>query len=258
VKYGVQEWNPCRGVSPPRPLSSIEVGITGINKNLRQAVKLPKMQSFRSPMSSPISTENIPPHLERDWLAYYQAVQGRPPRETLLNALARFEAENAAPGFAVDLGCGEGRDTVELLRRGWRVLGIDGEADVIAQLHQRPGIALDELETRVERFEALTLPTGVDLINASFCLPFCPAAAFPQLWQTIVNALRPGGRFCGQLFGDRDSWATQLAITFQTAEQIQQLLRPFEIEWLEEEDHPGKTALGEDKHWHIFNIVVRK
>jgi hypothetical protein len=27
---------------------------------------------------------------------------------------------------------------------------------------------------------------------------------------------------------------------------------------LEEEDHPGKTAIGEEKHWHIFHIVARK
>ncbi|MEJ1932020.1 class I SAM-dependent methyltransferase [Nostoc sp. NIES-2111] len=38
-----------------------------------------------------------------------------------------------APRFAVDLGCGDGRDTVELLRRGWRVLGIDGAQEAIAR-----------------------------------------------------------------------------------------------------------------------------
>ncbi|WP_246275417.1 hypothetical protein [Brasilonema bromeliae] len=59
---------------------------------------------------------------ERDWSAYYNAVIGRPPRDTLLEALARFDAESLnqqetpvqQSRFAVDLGCGEGRDTVEL------------------------------------------------------------------------------------------------------------------------------------------------
>ncbi len=67
------------------------------------------------------------------WAAYYRNTEGRPPRPTLLFALDRF----AAPGFAVDLGCGEGRDTIELLRRGWSVQAIDSEPTAIAGLTAR-------------------------------------------------------------------------------------------------------------------------
>lgn len=197
---------------------------------------------------------------ERDWAAYYSAVVGRPPRDTLLAALGRFEAEESAASsrLAVDLGCGEGRDTVELLRRGWRVLGIDGEPEAIARLLSRPEINSTRLETQVVRFEQMNLPETVDLINASFSLPFCPPEHFPSLWEKIVLSLRSGGRFCGQLFGDRDSWAIYTSMNHHTREQLDLLLQPFEVEMLEEEEHPGKTALGEDKHWHLFQIVARK
>lgn len=193
----------------------------------------------------------------QNWVTYYQAVAGRPPRETLLKALDAFSSL-PRPGFAVDLGCGDGRDTVELLRRGWRVLAIDGEAKAFDRLLERPDLQRDLLHTQQMRFEALSLPASVDLINASFCLPFCPPANFPTLWQTIVTALKPGGRFCGQLFGDRDSWIKFPNRTHHTRQQVEALLQPFEVEWLEEEDHPGVTAIGEEKHWHIFHIVVRK
>jgi SAM-dependent methyltransferase len=197
---------------------------------------------------------------ERDWVAYYQAVAGRPPRDTVLTALTYFEATSLSdrPRFAVDLGCGDGRDTVELLRRGWQVLAIDGEAAAIARLLDRPDIHRDRLQTQVQRFESLTLPSDLDLINASFCLPFCPPTHFPLLWQTMVRSLKIGGRLCGQLFGDHDSWADYPNMTHFTRSQLDNLLQPFEIEWLQEEDHPGKTAIGEDKHWHIFHIVARK
>jgi SAM-dependent methyltransferase len=204
------------------------------------------------------------------WSNYYNAVKGRPPRETLLKALDCFESfapsvdaegvkgERPA-GFAVDLGCGEGRDTVELLRRGWRVLGIDGQEEAIAQLRSRDDVNLTLLDTRIETFENLVLPeASSDLINASFCLPFCAPDAFPRLWATIISALRPGGIFCGHLFGDRDSWAGNYKSHHLTRPQVDALLQPFDLEWFDEEDHPGKTALGEDKHWHIFNIVARK
>jgi SAM-dependent methyltransferase len=197
---------------------------------------------------------------ERDWSAYYNAIVGRPPRETLIAALDRFEAEESAISsqFAIDLGCGDGRDTVELLRRGWRVLGIDGEQEAIARLQGRPDVNLDRLDTQVVRFEDVTLPTGVDLVNASFSLPFCPPEHFPVLWNKIVACLRSGGRFCGQLFGDRDSWAIYSSMNHHTREQLEQLLQPFEVEMLEEEEHLGKTAIGEVKYWHLYQLVVRK
>jgi len=195
----------------------------------------------------------------QNWVTYYQAVAGRPPRETLLKALDCFDAE---PGFnatrlAVDLGCGDGRDTVELLRRGWRVLAIDSEQTAFDRLLERP-IQRELLQTQRMRFESLILPTEVDLINASFCLPFCPPTDFPQLWQTIVTSLKPGGRFCGQLFGDRDSWIIYPNRTHHSRTQVEALLQPFEVEWFDEEEHPGVTAIGEEKHWHIFHIVARK
>ena len=192
---------------------------------------------------------------QSDWVSYYQAIAGRPPRETLLTALNNFAPEAR---FAVDLGCGDGRDTVELLRRGWRVLGIDGEAQGITRLLSRPGVDTTNLDTQVVRFEALQLPNNVDLINASFSLPFCPPAEFPALWNKVVTSLRPGGRFCGQLFGNRDSWANYPSLNHHTRAQVEELLQPFVMEMLCEEDHPGKTATGKEKHWHLFHIVACK
>ncbi|WP_017298831.1 class I SAM-dependent methyltransferase [Nodosilinea nodulosa] len=201
---------------------------------------------------------------QRRWSDYYRAVEGRPPRETLLNALDRFEAESSqekgplAIRNAVDLGCGDGRDTVELLRRNWRVLVIDGEPEAIARLRQRQDINRRYLETRVQAFENIVLPPDVDLINASFSLPFCLPNHFADLWEEITVALKPGGRFCGHLFGDRDSWAAYTDVTHHTRQQVEALLHPFEVELLDEEEHPGRTALGEEKHWHLFNIVARR
>lgn len=217
----------------------------------------------RWPMPSSASTADDVGKLQRRWSDYYQAVEGRPPRETLLTALDYFATElssdgRSTVGNAVDLGCGDGRDTVELLRRNWRVLAIDGEPEAITRLRHRQDLNRTYLEVRVQRFQELTLPPDVDLINASFCLPFCPPDSFPDLWDEIVAALRPGGRFCGHLLGDRDSWAACTDISYHTRSQVEDLLMPFEIELLDEEEHPGKTALGEEKHWHLFNIVVRK
>lgn len=223
------------------------------------------MNDFMRRLPLNVATPSVAdmPLFPRRWAEYYQAVTGRPPRETLLTALNHFDNEatlkaRTVAGFAVDLGCGDGRDTVELRRRNWRVLAVDGEPDAIALLRNNPDIDRTYLETRVQRFEDLTLPPEADLINASFCLPFCPPEHFPELWREIEIALRSGGRFCGHLFGDRDSWAVFPDLTHHTRQQVDHLLTNFEVELLTEEEHAGKTALGEEKHWHLYHIVARK
>jgi tellurite methyltransferase len=198
---------------------------------------------------------------DRDWSAYYRAVAGRPPRDTLLKALELFELEKStkSPRFAVDLGCGDGRDTVELLERGWQVLAIDGNEEAIAKLYDRKDIDSTWLETQVMRFENLTLPNSIDLINSSFALPFCRPDDFPTLWHKIIASLRSGGRFCGQLFGDRDTWATTYPnMPHYPKEKVEDLFQSFKVEYFEEEEHHGETAIGEQKYWHIFHIVASK
>ena len=192
--------------------------------------------------------------LKRDWKAYYDVVANRPPRKTLLTTLAAFEE----PGVAIDLGCGEGRDTVEMLRQNWAVLAIDQNPDAIASLRARSIANIDRLATQIASFEKIQLPQPVDLINASFSLPFCSNEDFSRLWIQILNSLGTGGRFCGHLFGERDSWRDGELINCFTRAQVAALLKPYAIEMLEEEEHPGKTPLGEDRYWHIFHIVARK
>jgi hypothetical protein len=73
-----------------------------------------------------------------------------------------------------------------------------------------------------------------------------------------VAALRPGGRFAGHLFGERDSWSGNSRMTFHTAAGLQQRLTGFTIEALAEVENDRPTALGDPKHWHIFEALARR
>ena len=192
------------------------------------------------------------------WAAYYEKTGGRPPRETLIRALDAFEREPAGRRRAVDLGSGTGRDIVEMLRRGWTVLAIDAEKTAIERLNAREDLPpAGRLETRIGRFEALDWPV-VELVNSSFALPLCPPASFPGVWSRIAESLVPGGRFAGQLYGDRDEWFGDPSITFHSAREVDALLGGFDVEHLGEEEEDSLTPRGQRKHWHIFHVVARK
>lgn len=193
----------------------------------------------------------------RDWPGYFRAVLGKPPRETLIKAIEAFNQAPppAAPRLAIDLGCGEGRDTFELLGRGWRVLATDESVDGLDLLSSR--VSPDHrsrLEIRHASFRHLQLPPA-DLVNASFCLPFCEPADFPALWCTVESAIKPGGRFAGQFFGDRDDWAALPDRTHHTRDEVERLLTGFELEMFNEESRQSMQATGAPKYWHVFHVV---
>jgi len=191
------------------------------------------------------------------WAEYYVATADRPPRRTLLHALERL-GPSAEPRLAVDLGCGDGRDTIELLRRGWSVLAIDAEPAAIARLQERPDLpAGSSLSCLCQRFEDAAWPAA-DFVNASFSLPLCPPDRFPALWAKILSSLKPGGRFAGQLYGDRDGWVGRPGLTHMKRFEAERLLRDLRIELFDEEETDSITPRGKPKHWHIFHIVAAR
>ncbi len=217
-----------------------------------------------------------------DWTPFFNAVRGQGPRETLVQALDLFEAEDDMRAdrqwrFAIDLGCGEGRDLREILRRHrrtwWKAAAFDTADEPIVsdiephrwRFHRVP---MERVPMEFPSFVTYT-DTGrkfehADLINASFTLPFCEPCHFPTLWRWIIDRLKPGGRFAGQFFGIDDEWhvrpiaTTPPAKVFHTRAGVELLLSEFQIEHLEEVNRPGKTSTGEAKHWHVFHVIARK
>jgi len=195
----------------------------------------------------------------RNWKLYYRETLNSPPTPTLGLAIWLFEAEtlHEKKRFAIDLGCGAGRDTVELLRRGWTVLAIDKQPQAMKLTNSAARKYQRNLRMRLASFEEITLPR-CDLVNASWCLPFCSPQNFDSLWKKITVSIRPEGRFSGHLFGIHDGWIDDPGMTFHTTVQVRKRLRGFQTELFLEKEWNGKTASGKRKHWHVYAIVAKK
>jgi tellurite methyltransferase len=194
---------------------------------------------------------------ETYWPDYYEVTAERPSWKTTRTAAEAFGDHPAeGPRFAVDLGCGAGRDTRELLRRGWRVLATDMTAEGPERLWQlTPETDRARLETEVARLQDFEIP-ACDLVNANLILPFQPAADYDATWARVLAAIPIGGRFSGMLFGDRDDAADDPDMTCPAPEVIRGYLEGFEIELWTEKEEDGQTALGEDHHFHLIEIVA--
>ncbi len=188
-----------------------------------------------------------------DWNVYYDERHDPPMRATLEQVFGYWEER--APGYAVDLGCGSGNDTIHMLKAGWRVLAMDKTEDGIKRLMDRPDIPdLSKLETKVAEFEDYVLPS-VDWVNASYALPFCEPDAFPDLWRKIRTALKPGGVFSAHFFGPHDGWVKH-GLTIHTRDELETMLDGLNILFFDEIEEDTANAYQKTKHWHVFKVVA--
>lgn len=184
------------------------------------------------------------------WELYYQNTKGRPPRQELVNALKFVTNKDVA----IDLGAGALQDSYYLLKQGFReVVAVDSEPTV-------QGKSSDErVHIVISTFEDFDFPIdSIDLINAQYSLPFTNPEEFERVFTAVKNSLRTGGLFVGQLFGDRDGWSQNNDMTFLTKDEVLNVICDMEVITFLETEVDKKTASGVNKHWHVFNVVLRK
>jgi SAM-dependent methyltransferase len=145
---------------------------------------------------------------------------------------------------AVDLGCGDGTETLALLARGWTVIAVDAAPEAIARLRASvPSEDTARLTTFVAPFHELELPNA-DFVYAGLSLPFCEPGEFDDVWRRISTAVRPRGVFAGHFFGPYDSWAGKAGMSFQTRDDVEALFRDFDADLLYEQDEDGAAVSG--------------
>ncbi|HEX5590335.1 MAG TPA: class I SAM-dependent methyltransferase [Candidatus Limnocylindrales bacterium] len=192
-----------------------------------------------------------------DWAAYYRHTLGREPRPLFVKGMAALQAAGITAGDAVEIGFGDGTETMALLEAGWRVVAVDAAPDAAEVLRGRvDGARADRLEIRTESAETASLPP-FDLLYAGYALSFIPPAAFRRFWRRVRAQLRPGGFLVVNIFGVRDTWAGEPGKTFVARDEVFRMLQGLEVVSLDEEDQDGDSFTG-PKHWHVFDIVARR
>ena len=112
------------------------------------------------------------------------------------NLVEWIEGKQVQPGQALDIGCGNGRNTIYLARQGFSTAGVDLSQEAIAWATERA----QEQNTSV-RFTCGSIfnhapPLGSqDLIYDSGCFHHIPPHRRDEYAELVSLSLRSGGRF---------------------------------------------------------------
>lgn len=191
-----------------------------------------------------------------DWAAYYRHTSGREPRPLFAKGMAALSVAGVRPGGAVEIGFGDGTETLGLLRAGWHVTAVDPTPVAADALRAAvPAADAARLEIVTAPAESADLPP-FDLLYAGYALSFINRAAFRRFWTHVRDRLRPGGFLIVNIFGVRDTWADDPEMTFIARGDVDVMVEGLDVIAIDEEDADGDSFAGR-KHWHVFDIVAR-
>jgi len=158
------------------------------------------------------------------------------------------EVSGLAPGRALDLACGEGRNAVWLARRGWRVTGIDFSEVAIEKARRLAGARKVEVEWLVADLLQWRFPSEAFELVILFYLQVPPGERH-QLVRAAARAVTPGGTLLLVAHDSRNLehgyGGPQEPAVLYTPEDVVPDLTGLEIERAELVERPVETAEGE-------------
>ena len=98
------------------------------------------------------------------------------------------------PGRALDLGCGNGRNSLYLAANGFDVTAWDKNPASISNLERiRQAEGLENLRTAIKDLNALSFDGEYDFILSTVVMMFLEAKTIPGLIANMQRCTRPGG-----------------------------------------------------------------
>jgi SAM-dependent methyltransferase len=164
------------------------------------------------------------------------------------NRFLAAEVGELAPGNALDLACGEGRNALWLAKRGWRVTGVDFSEVAIAKARRRTeeeGLEVDWIVSDLLDYEPAA--AAFDLVLLFYLQ--VPPDERRRIVHTAAATTAPGGTFL--LVGhdrrnvEHGHGGPTDATVLYTPEEIVADLAGFDLEKAELVERPVETDDGE-------------
>lgn len=160
------------------------------------------------------------------------------------NALLVEFAAELAPGRAIDLGAGEGRNAIWLAKAGWTVTALDVSEVGLARAAERAGEEGVELDRVVGDWREYRAPSPFDLAVISFMHPRSHDRA--TMFAAAGEMLVPGGHLftVGVHLGELGRRGPPHEDRLYTPERLRPALAGFELLRCETVEYEGETTQG--------------
>ena len=116
---------------------------------------------------------------------YYKKTENSKPNFLIKKLINNVEIKQKN---AVELGCGTGRDTLYLIKNGFKVLAIDKEDTSKIISKKLNSEELKRFRFKCQAFEDLEIEEN-NLLVANFSIPFCNKNYFKSFWNRIDRSM---------------------------------------------------------------------
>ena len=132
--------------------------------------------------------------------------------------------DSCAPGRALDVGAGGGRDALWLVQKGWQVTAVEPAQGLRERGQHATGEQVDWLNSRLPLLPELVRPVnGYDLILLSAVWMHLPQTERPQAISRLVELLSPTGILIITLrFGPSDPKRPMYDVSIDELKQLAQ------------------------------------
>jgi 2-polyprenyl-3-methyl-5-hydroxy-6-metoxy-1,4-benzoquinol methylase len=188
----------------------------------------------------------------------HTAACGRRPNPQLVT-----EAEDLAPGTALDAGCGEGADAIWLASRGWRVTAMDIATTALRRAREHAETLGADVTSRIDWVQAdLTSWTPTeehfDLVSAHYVHP---AASREALFRQLAASVAPGGTLLivGHHPSDQQTTSSHASApeVYFTAQEVAASLHPHRWDIAVAEARSGSATDPDGHEITIRDAVLR-
>ena len=87
---------------------------------------------------------------------------------------------------------------------------------------------------------------------------FCNPSDFKNVCKKVTTSILQHGYFVGNFLGKEDGWHNFKDRSFVDEQELKEIFKNFEINYFKEKRYNKKTAKGNMKFWHVYEIIAKK